>query len=260
MTTAYDLMVAPNGARLTKADHPALPMTAIEIANTAVACAAAGATAIHTHVRDDAGRHSLDPQRYAQTIETIRARSDIRIQISTEAAGMFDVAMQRTCLANTTAQDASVSIREMARDPDGMVDTYNSAVKSGISIQHILYDSSDVALLFDAQDRGDVPACANRAICVLGRYAAGQRSTPSDLKPFLSAMKHRPLDWAVCAFGPEEQACLLAALNEGGNVRIGFENNRLAPNGTPFPDNSTSVAAFVAAADRHGFYPQQVAS
>ena len=37
------LAVAPNGARKTKADHPALPITPDEIGRTAAACAEAGA-------------------------------------------------------------------------------------------------------------------------------------------------------------------------------------------------------------------------
>jgi uncharacterized protein (DUF849 family) len=46
------IMVAPNGARRTKQDHPALPMNAAETARCAAACHAAGAAMIHVHVRD----------------------------------------------------------------------------------------------------------------------------------------------------------------------------------------------------------------
>ena len=53
-TLDYSLMIAPNGARRTTADHPALPVTAAGLAGTARACQREGATAIHLHVRDDA--------------------------------------------------------------------------------------------------------------------------------------------------------------------------------------------------------------
>jgi uncharacterized protein (DUF849 family) len=55
------IMVAPTGARRSKLDHPGLPISACEIALTARACADAGAGAIHLHVRDRSGGHSLDP-------------------------------------------------------------------------------------------------------------------------------------------------------------------------------------------------------
>jgi uncharacterized protein (DUF849 family) len=46
------VMVAPNGARLGKAEHPALPVTIAEIVATARACHTAGAGAINAHLRD----------------------------------------------------------------------------------------------------------------------------------------------------------------------------------------------------------------
>ena len=60
--------VAPNGGRKTKADHPALPLTADELARTAAECLERGASMIHLHVRDAEGRHSLDPEAYRATI------------------------------------------------------------------------------------------------------------------------------------------------------------------------------------------------
>ena len=46
------IMVAPNGARLTKADHPTLPVTIEETVAAALAARAAGADGLHAHVRD----------------------------------------------------------------------------------------------------------------------------------------------------------------------------------------------------------------
>ncbi|MEC8515837.1 MAG: 3-keto-5-aminohexanoate cleavage protein, partial [Pseudomonadota bacterium] len=58
------LMVAPNGARRTKADHPAIPVTIQETVETALACAAVGAQAMHLHVRDADQQHVLDAGLY----------------------------------------------------------------------------------------------------------------------------------------------------------------------------------------------------
>ena len=59
-TSLPPLMVAPNGARLTDDDHPAVPVTIPQIVETARRCAAAGAGAMHFHVRDEAKAHILD--------------------------------------------------------------------------------------------------------------------------------------------------------------------------------------------------------
>jgi uncharacterized protein (DUF849 family) len=82
-------MVAPNGARKTKADHPALPIGPAELAATAAACRDAGAAAIHLHVRDEAGGHSLDAGRYREATAEVRAAigEAMIVQITTEAVG-----------------------------------------------------------------------------------------------------------------------------------------------------------------------------
>ena len=58
--TLPNLMVAPNGARRTKSDHPAIPVTLEETVETTKRCHAAGAEAIHFHLRDDAQQHILE--------------------------------------------------------------------------------------------------------------------------------------------------------------------------------------------------------
>lgn len=257
MTTPFELMVAPTGARLSKADHAGLPITIAEIAAEAKSCADAGATALHLHVRDAAGLHSLDPEIYNRAIAAVQAKTSIPIQFSTEAAGIFDTQTQRTCLAHTKAHDASVALREMTRDPDHMGQVYTAMVAAKVDVQHILYSPQEVTQLLELFERQVIPRASARVIFVLGRYHPDQRSTPADLQPFLKAMAQASLRWMVCAFGPLEQDCLLAALDQGGDARIGFENNRIAPDGRVFPDNASSVASFVKRAAAAGFTPQR---
>lgn len=250
-------MVAPNGARKSRADHPALPLTPDELAETARACAAEGATAIHLHVRDDNGHHTLNAEAYRAAVAAVRAAADIRIQITTEAAGIFDVEAQIDCLARGLAPEASVALREIERAPERLAEAYRVADAAGTEVQHILYAPEEVTRLVGYLDADAIPARYTRALFVLGRYTPGQVSSPKDLTPFLAAPGAERLTWSACAFGPREQECLLAALEAGGGVRIGFENNTLSPDGTPFDDNAAAVAALVRAAASRGFHPRQ---
>lgn len=257
MATDFDLMVAPNGARKTRADHPALPITPAELADTARACEAAGATALHLHVRDSEGRHTLDAGAYRAALDAVRAVSGLRLQITTEAAGIFDVAAQIDCLRAGLAPEASVALREIERAPARLAEAYRVAEAAGTRVQHILYAPEDLTRLIAHLDAGTIPATYDSVLFVLGRYSAGQLSAPEDLDPFLDTLGQTPLTWAVCAFGPREQACLLHALYRGGNVRIGFENNHTAPDGAPFEDNAAAVTSLVAAAAKAGFHPRK---
>ncbi|MEM1003879.1 MAG: 3-keto-5-aminohexanoate cleavage protein, partial [Pseudomonadota bacterium] len=70
-------MVAPNGARHGRADHPAIPVSIAETVAVAHACQGAGARGLHLHVRDADGRHSLDAGHYSEALsELARAVPD----------------------------------------------------------------------------------------------------------------------------------------------------------------------------------------
>ena len=73
----------PTGAETAKSDAPGLPVTLAELVETGVACAAAGAAVIHVHVRDPAGRPSLDPGRLRETVVALREATDLVVQLST---------------------------------------------------------------------------------------------------------------------------------------------------------------------------------
>ena len=90
------LMVAPNGATKTKTDHPALPITLDEVAETARACMAAGADGLHLHLRDIEGGHLLDSGAYREALEHLaRELPAIPVQITTEAGGRYDPGHQK---------------------------------------------------------------------------------------------------------------------------------------------------------------------
>jgi uncharacterized protein (DUF849 family) len=114
MTPLPQLMVAPTGVRRGKADHPALPVTIAEIVETAVVCHAAGAAAIHAHVRDADGLHSLDPGLYsellAQLADSVPA---VLVQVTTESGGRFSPADQ---FATVMALDHGQYLGRPARD------------------------------------------------------------------------------------------------------------------------------------------------
>ncbi|WP_282182665.1 3-keto-5-aminohexanoate cleavage protein [Aliiroseovarius marinus] len=251
MTPLPKIMLAPNGARLTKADHPALPMTPAEILETTQACRAEGVDGLHLHLRDADGKHLLDADAYADALDLFRAEMpDFPVQITTEAVGMYDPTHQRHVALNSGADMVSASVRELCRDDHDVTRAfYDDCHARGIAVQHILYDVEDAALLTRVLDEELLTAPELQLIFVLGRYAVGQKSDPKELDPFLSWLKATGLspDWAVCAFGPGETPALLRTVQAGGKCRIGFENSRQHADGTVATDNAARVAELVKA-------------
>lgn len=242
------LMVAPNGARRTRADHPALPVTLPEIVATARACRTAGADGLHLHLRDADGQHLLDAAAYGEALDVLRrAVPGMALQITTEAAGRYAPPHQRAVALDAGADLVSVALREMAAPPHDATAPafYAACAERGIAVQHILYEAGDFDLLDRLVPPGLVDTPDLQLIFVLGRYSTGQQSAPRDLDPFLARLTERgiPADWAVCAFGRAETACLRAAHAAGGKLRVGFENNLLNEDGTQARDNADRVAA-----------------
>ena len=244
MTPLPKIMVAPNGARPTKADHAALPITLPEIVATACACWDAGATGLHAHVRDKTGAHVLDAGLYRELLaEMAQACPEMLVQITTEAIGKYTPAEQRQIVLDVMPKAVSVSLREMLAEGP-VPDFYHWAREAGISLQHILYDADDIRHLGDEIAAGRVPQNDVQALLVLGRYTTGQNSDPAALAPLVQNLRQASpdVDWATCAFGPMETDCLKRAFDLGGKARVGFENNLYNASGNLAANNAARVA------------------
>jgi uncharacterized protein (DUF849 family) len=249
------LAVAPTGARRGKADHPALPVTPAEVAWETAKCLEAGAAMLHLHVRDAAGAHSIDADLYREAIAAVRGAVGERvvIQITTEAVGKFTPEEQIASIRAVRPEAVSIAIREICpagADEARLADLATFMQRESIAPQWILYDVPDVQRFVDLRRRGIVPH--GSVLYVLGRYAPGQLSAPADLLPFLRAAEGESLAWLLCAFGPQERACALAAAALGGHCRIGFENNLFLPDGNIAPDNAAQIAGVAGLAPQVG--------
>ncbi|MCX2721293.1 3-keto-5-aminohexanoate cleavage protein [Roseibium salinum] len=251
------IAVAPNGGRKTKADHPAIPLSPGELAKTAQACLEAGAAMIHAHVRKADGSHLLDADAYREVINAVRQEVGDRllIQITSEALGIYSPGEQIRVVKATRPEAASLAYRELVPSEDDLpafLELLHWMKREKVLPQIIVYDPLEAARLADLRERGDLPYKDIPVLYVLGRYTASQTSTPGDLLPFLDARQPRFSHWTACAFGRYETACLTAAALLGGNVRTGFENNTVLPDGREAPGNKALVASLAASVNSCG--------
>jgi len=217
--TPLVLAVAPNGARKTQADHPAVPISPAELAAAAASAQAAGAAMIHLHVRDAELKHSIDVGAYREATAAVREAVGERmvIQVTSEAVGIFTPQQQMAMVRELQPEAVSLAVREVI--PEGGEEEAGEflawLVGAGILPQYILYAPEDVGRFGKLQDAGVIPPGPACLLFVLGRYTPGQRSVPNDLLPYLTLIGDWPeaakLPWAICAFGPKETACVTAA-------------------------------------------------
>lgn len=237
------IAVAPNGARRTKQEVPGLPIEPDELAREALQSLEAGAAMIHLHVRNETGAHSILARHYGPAIERIvdTVGDKMLIQVSSEAAGVYNRHEQMAAMRDLPAESVSVALRELVPDESCFDDAaafYDEMKSRGTMLQHILYSPQDVERFHHLQDLGVIPGDQAFLLFVLGREGTDDVAT---LHRFVEKNRSRS-PWMCCAFGPNDMEILHAAIALGGHVRVGFENNLHLPSGSPAASNSQLVA------------------
>lgn len=252
MTDPMILTVAPNGAYKRRTEYPNVPQTPEQLAQEAQRCLQAGAAMLHLHVREADGGHSLDVGHYRAALAAVRAAvgQAMVLQVTTEAAGRYQPPAQMAMVRELRPEAVSVGLREIDRPETGdaaLAHFFGWLVRERVMTQVILYDVADLRRWQALRSAGTVPDAPWFLLFVLGRYSAGQTSSPHDLLPFVQAHTGGE-PWAMCAFGATEHACAVTAAALGGHVRVGFENNLLLKDGRPATDNAALVAQAAEAA------------
>ena len=260
MTSPFILMCAPNGARKSRADHPALPISPRELADCAESVLEAGASILHVHVRDDAGGHSLDVDRYRQAMSAINERvgDEIIVQVTTESCGIYGRDAQMRLVRELVPDAVSVALREICPDDRAEEDAagfYAWMHEAGIMAQHILYSAAELQRFEALRQRGLIPGEMPFLLLVLGRYTSDLTGDPSELGAFLDELPQAGCQWAVCCFGKTESEAARLAAVQGGHARVGFENNLWLPDGRVADDNAALVRIAAAMARDAGRPP-----
>ena len=99
------------------------PITPEQVAEQTIACAQAGASMVHLHVRDNNGEQTGDLTHFAKTLDLIRAESDIVIQGST--GGLSTLTLEQRCVAlnDDRVQMASLNMGSTNFDDDVYINT-----------------------------------------------------------------------------------------------------------------------------------------
>ncbi len=240
------IMVAPNGVRPMKKDHPKVPITIEEIVNTARLSFEAGAEAIHFHIRDKSSQHILDYKDCNEALIKLNKEvPNMHLQVTTEAVGKYSPNEMRRYVYDVNPPGVSIAIRELipsrsATDED--IKLYKYLFDQKINIQHICHEPEDVDLLSNVLDQSEITKDDAWCLFVIGHYT-GKISDPNKIQLYLERLEKNRFksDWAICAFEKEEFECLKEAVKLGGKIRIGFENSLYLPSGEVAPDNESKI-------------------
>jgi len=249
------IAVAPNGARRTQQDHPKLPISPKELAETAAQCCEAGASMLHLHVRDKEGAHSLNADLYRTAIQEIEQAvgDQMLIQVTSEAAGRYQTNEQMSAIKELAPRCVSLGLREIIKDEEGFEEGekfLRHLLENECLVQFILYSKEDIIWYRKLCVSGVIPTQNNLVLLVFGRHGK-QQYQESNLQSYLDLFQ-KTQNWMVCAFGADESKVMHHAIQLGGHARVGFENNLWLPNGKLANDNADLVSLTVMQAQQQG--------
>jgi uncharacterized protein (DUF849 family) len=230
-----------NGARL-PAEHPALPVTPAELARDAVAARAAGADAVHLHVKDAGGRDTLDGAALAEVLDAVRAAAPgLPVGVTTGAWADPDPAARVAAVASWSALPdfASVNWHE-----DGAEDVAAALLDRGIGVEAGLWHSRAIASWLGSRHRD---ACL-RVLVELPDRPDGS-ATLARAERLVAMVADDAREVLLHGEGASAWPLLRLAAGHGLATRIGLEDVLLLPDGGPAPGNAALVRAAVTARD-----------
>jgi 3-keto-5-aminohexanoate cleavage enzyme len=216
------------GAEVTRAEQPNLPITPAEIADAAYACWQAGASVCHLHVRDDQGRPTQDRERFRETIDSIRARCDIIIQVSTGGAvGMtteerLQPVSLRPEMATLTCGTVNFGDSVFYNGPDLLRRFASELKRYGVRPEFEIFEAGMIenALRLAREGLVEPPFHFDFVLGVPG----GLPATAKHLL-FLTELVPSGATWSVAGIGRHQLPMAALAVTLGGHVRVGFEDN-----------------------------------
>lgn len=131
-----------NGAR-DASEHPALPVSAAELAADSAECAAAGAGAVHIHPRDAEGRESLDASVVDPVTRLVQHVSRVPVGVATGAWVEPDPERRTALVGAWHAPDfASVNLSEA-----GAPEVMRALIGAGIGVEAGVWSVEDAERL-----------------------------------------------------------------------------------------------------------------
>lgn len=243
------ITAAINGAEVMKSDNPSLPISAEEVAEEAYRCAEAGASIVHLHGRLPDGTPTQDIDTFRSYFEAIRERSDIIVQFST--GGAVGMSVEERIEALALGPEMATLTTGTCNFGDGVFENSLPAIRViaerqrqfGIKPEIEVFEVGMLDTAIRLVEREGVlkgPLHVDFVLGVPGALDGDERHLD-----YLVSRLPEGWTWCVAGVGRHELRLARYALQIGGHVRVGLEDNIYLSKGV-LADGSHSLVAAVA--------------
>jgi 3-keto-5-aminohexanoate cleavage enzyme len=219
---------AITGAETTKEQNPALPTTPDEQAQAAFDCWKAGASVIHLHVRDEKGKPSQSVERFRESIEKIRAKCPVIVQISTGGA-VGETIDNRAAPLKLKPEMASLNVGSinfgdevfvnLPKDIEGLAARMKEhKIRPEIEV----YDYGMLEYGLKIMKKGVIPNPSHfQFVLGTGHGISGEARNLCRMADALP----EGCSWTAAGIGRYQLPVAAQAIVMGGHVRVGLEDN-----------------------------------
>ena len=257
MTDSCIIAVAITGSLPTKANNPAVPITIDEQVESTQEAMEAGAALVHCHVRDDEGRPTSDPDRFARLMEGIRAHCPgMIIQLST--GGRSGAGPERGGMLKLRPDMASLAVgsnnfpNRVYENPPDLVDWLASEMRAyGVKPEIEAFDLGHIHQAARMAADGRLPSPLYIQF-VMGVKNAMPADKPS-FDCYVETVKRLAPDarWCGAGIGPNQIRLNEWSVAAGGHTRTGLEDNVRLDRDTLAPSNAALVRRVVELCEKY---------
>ncbi len=259
------ITVAITGSVPTKANNPAVPISIAEQIESTQAAFEAGAALAHCHVRDDEGRPTSDPERFARLLEGIRKHCPgMIVQLSTggrsgrgeERGGMLPL---HPDMASLSTGSCNFPTRIYENSPE-LVDWLAALMlEHGVKPEIEVFDLSMLFKAVEMEKAGRIKGPLHV------QFVMGVKNAmPVDREVFEFYVKTvgrlaPDATWTGAGIGRDQITVVRWSLELGGHCRTGLEDNVRLDKERLAPSNAALVEQVVALCPEYGRRPATVA-
>lgn len=230
------IKAAINGGR-SRDEHPAIPLTDAEIAVAAEAAVAAGATVVHAHVRTADGGQTIAPEAVASMVRAVKAASpDVVVGTTT---GLWTCSGHDERMAHLAAwpADALPDFASVAFSEEGAAEAAALVIERGMVLESAVWHLDEVPALLAS------PTLHQNVRVLIEPEDEDVETAVTHARTIAAALRAGGVTAPLLYHGYDQTAWPLvrAAIADGAEVRVGFEDMLVLADGSVAPDNVAMV-------------------
>lgn len=261
MTKPCIICCAITGSLPTKDDNPAVPISVAEQVESMQEAFEAGASICHAHVRDDNGKPTSSPERFARLKEGLEAHCPgLIVQFSTggrsgagkERGGMLALGPD---MASLTPGSNNFPNRVYENPPDLVAYLAGEMAAYGVKPEIEAFDLSHIVQAARLAEEGVIVQPGGGPLYV--QFVMGVRNAmPADERIFdfyIETLERLApgAQWCAAGIGANQIVVNAWSVAKGGHARTGLEDNVRLDRHALAPSNAALVRRVIELCDKH---------